>query len=390
MKKNYTQFLKNIELFQGLSNEDLERISDLCHEEQFQAGEIIFQEGVVPDRFYIVMKGKVEVWKDYGTPFQDILALRGEGASFGEMALIDDLPRSATIRTAESTQVLFQHKKDFHRILEENHQISMAIMRSVSFMVRQSNETFINGLRDKNQKLEQAYEEIKQAQKELLRSERLSTLGKFASMILHDLRNPLSILKGYGEMLQFQKEQPEKVVFLSQKILNEADRLNRMVGELLDYSRGDIRLNLSPVSLGSFFMKIRESLLPTFEKRKIEILIDCRVDEPILMDQERMSRVIYNLSDNARKAMPKGGRLDIRAFTEKNEVVFEISDNGVGMTPEVKEKMFEPFYSSSTQGGTGLGTIIVSNVIEAHGGRLEVESEVDQGTKIRLFVPQTL
>jgi signal transduction histidine kinase len=387
--KSSLEILQSIELFQGLTTEDLQKILKIGQEESFSAGEVIFREGDLAEKFYVILQGKVEVWKNYGLPSQDILAIRGAGDTFGEMALIDELPRSATLKTLEPTLCLVQKKEDFQKLLKENSTITLTLMKSVSAMVRQSNEAFISGLRQKNLKLEKAYQDLQVAQQELIKSERLSTLGKFASMVLHDLRNPISILKGYAEMIVLTPGVDEKISKYSEKIVAEAGRLSRMAGELLDFSRGDIRLNLLPVQLDTFFLTLEENIAPAYEAKELLIKIDNHVQEAIMMDLDRLLRVFINLADNARKAMEKGGTLTISARPEGKTVVFFIEDTGKGMSPEVLEKIFDPFFSQSTQGGTGLGMLVVSNVISAHQGVLRVESQEGLGTKVIIQMPKT-
>jgi signal transduction histidine kinase len=387
MNTDFLKHLQSLELFKDLSAEDLSKFLNECQEEYFPAGFVIFNEGDQPDKFYIILSGRVEIWKDFGTDFADVLAIRGPGASFGEMSLIDDLPRSATVRTLDPVRALFLDKDPFRKIIQENPSVSLLIMKTVSKMVRVSNETFQYGLRQRNQKLEQAYEELKNAQQELIRGERLSTLGKFASMIIHDLRNPLSVIRGYAELLLLTNGQQERATSLSEKLLSEVDRLNRMVGELLDYSRGNIRLNLGVIFLKDLFSKLVENNQQVAESRSIEIQVQNDVSSPILADQDRLYRVLSNLLDNAKKAMRQGGKITLKARTEADFVLIEVQDTGEGMPADVKNKLFEPFFSASAAGGTGLGLLVVSNVIEAHRGRIEVESTPGVGTTFKIFIP---
>ena len=185
---DFFQFLKGVYFFKELSQEGIESIKRVCHEIHYNPGEIVFEEGTEANRFYIILNGAVEVWKDYRSPEKDLLAIHNRGHLFGEMALIDDLPRSATVVAKEPTRLFFINREDFHQIIMENSRIALSIMKSVSSMVRQSNETFVESLRARNRELEQANQALKEAQEELLRQERLSNLGKFSSLILHDIR----------------------------------------------------------------------------------------------------------------------------------------------------------------------------------------------------------
>lgn len=385
--KDLFAFLKKVYFFRGLSDEDIRRIQEVCHQDSFAPGDVIFAEGSPPDRFYIIAGGSVEVWKNHGLPAADLLAVHTRGHLFGEMALIDELPRSATVVARETTRLFYIDRDDFQRIIRANSSIAVCILKSVSDMVRQSNENFVEGLRARARELEQANQALREAQQELLVRDRLSTLGKFSSLILHDIRNPISILRSLGEMILLNTADREKVQRNAGKIIAEADRLNQIASELLDYSRGEIRLNMGVVSLREFFARLEEAIEERFRSRGIEIHVEVNVAEPLIMDEQRMFRVFLNLADNARKAMPHGGRFSIKAERTDGSLRVEVADTGVGMDAEVQKRIFEPFFSHSSQGGTGLGMSIVKSVIEAHHGTLHFTSEPGAGTTFRIGLP---
>lgn len=384
---DYFAFLRDVYFFKDLADEDIGRIEEFCKEDHFAPGQVLFRENSPAERFFIVLDGMVEVWKDYASPHPDLLAVHGQGHLFGEMALIDDLPRSATVVAKTDTRVLYLFRREFDRILHENPSVAMSILRSLSAMVRKSNESFVEDLRKQNRELERAYRELKRTQQELIRAERFSNLGKLSSMILHDIRNPISIVKGYGEMLQLFSEKPEKVREYATNVVRETERLNRIASELLDYSRGEIRLDVQVVSLDQLLSRLMENVGAALESRKISMEIHNEIHEPVLLDQERMLRVMINLVDNARKAMRRGGSLRVSAERSGQLARIVVADTGVGMSPDVLERVFEPFYSESEQGGTGLGMVIVKNVIEAHRGSLEIESNEGSGTTVRISLP---
>ena len=384
---DFFTFLREVYFFKDLSDDELRGIEGFCKEDSFTPGEVIFRENAPAERFFIVLDGMVEVWKDYASPHPDLLAVHGQGHLFGEMALIDDLPRSATVVAKTATRVLYLFRQEFDRILHENASVSMSILRSLSAMVRKSNESFVEDLRRQNRALEIAYEELKSTQQELLRAERFSNLGKFSSMILHDIRNPISIVKGYGEMLQLFSADPDKVREYAANVVREAERLNRIASELLDYSRGEIRLDMQIASIDQIIAQVTESFGESLVSRHIELVVENSIHEPVLLDQERILRVLVNLGDNARKAMRKGGTLTITAHRDGSLARITVVDTGEGMTAKTRERIFEPFYSSSEDGGTGLGMVIVKNVVEAHRGTLEVESEEGRGTTVTIMLP---
>ena len=111
-------------------------------------------------------------------------------------------------------------------------------------------------------------------------------------------------------------------------------------------------------------------------------------DEPVIVDSERILRALQNVADNACKAMASGGgTLTLRSAKDGDRLVFELADTGEGMAPEVLAHVFEPFYSASGQGGTGLGMLIVKNIVEAHGGCVSLSSEQGKGTSVFLALP---
>ena len=115
--ENYFHFLKKVHFFSALPDTDILKLESVCKERLFKAGEVIFSEGEPGEHFYIILNGTVEVWKNYKSPQQDLLAVCGPGESFGELALIDDYPRSATIVAQVSTTLLVITRRDFRKVL---------------------------------------------------------------------------------------------------------------------------------------------------------------------------------------------------------------------------------------------------------------------------------
>ena len=387
---DYFDFLRRIFFFKSLSDQEILLVAKACHEEHHSSGDILFQEGSAADRCYIVLEGRVEVWKDYTEAKPSLLGVHGPGHFFGELALLDELPRSATVVARENTRVLFLYREDFRNLIRDHSSIALSVMVSISFMLRSSNEVFLEDLKKRNIELEAAYRELEEVHADRLRNERLSTLGKFSSMILHDIRNPLSMLKGLLQLMILNIHDSEKLEVNIRNALAEVARLENLAAEFLDYSRGEIRLNLGVSTASWLFKRVEESIRERFRSSGLSVAVDCRLEDALLLDGERILRALLNVADNARKAMSPGGVLTLRAFPEGDANIFVLEDTGEGMSPEVLAHIFEPFYSSSKAGGTGLGMLIVKNVVEAHGGTVTVESEPGRGTRVRLSIPKRL
>ncbi len=381
-------FLRRAPIFKGLTDDEIRLVAASCAEEERDSGDVIFVEGSTADRFYIVMEGRVEVWKNYYDPRPDLLAVHGSGRFFGEMALIDELPRSATVVAKEKTRLLYLYRDDFRRLIRERSSIALSVMTGISNMVRNSNEAYVDDLRKRNVELERAYAQLKKAHSERLRTERLSTLGKFSSLILHDIRNPLSILKGQLQLMQMRLNEPDKLEHHVAASFAEVIRLERLASEFLDYSRGEVRLDMAVTKPSELFAKVEEAIGARLADAGIKLEKELRYDEPVILDAERVFRALLNVADNARKAMSSsGGILTLKSFRDRDKLILETADSGEGMSPEVLAHVFEPFYSASNKGGTGLGMLIVKNIIEAHGGTVRLGSKPGVGTRVLLSFP---
>ena len=387
MNDSFFDFLRGIPFFEELSDNDIMSISKYCTSKVIEPGQILFNEGDPADKFYIIMSGEVEVWKAFNTDDKDMLAIHGAGKLFGEMALIDNLPRSATVKTKTHTRLLQIGEHDFQNMIRENSSVAFSIVRSLSSMVRKSNETFLEDLKERNMELEIANKDLKIAHEELIKKERLSNLGKFSSMILHDIRNPISTAKAYTELLLMDPNVPEKTRKYILNIKLETERINNLASELLDYSRGDIRLEMKIVNVSDFLAALESSIQRRFSSSTINIVFENKFNDHAVFDFERMMRVLMNLAENARKALTGKGIFSVTAEKLNNSLQFLVKDNGEGMSPDIQKHIFEPFYSSSRGGGTGLGMVIVKNIVEAHEGELSISSSPGLGTEIKIDLP---
>jgi len=384
------ELLKGITLFENLEDDDLEIISKYCRKRFVKTGEVLFYEGEVADCLYIVISGEIEVWADFRQKDRDLLAISKSGDIVGEMALLDDLPRSATLIARSNAELYTINNEDFVDLLQKCPSVALLIIKSISSIVRKSNQSFVGTLRQRNKDLEQTYKELIETQKRLNREEKLSTLGKFSSMILHDIKNPISVIKSYSDLAQVRYgSKLGELEKYFKHITKEANRLHSLANELLDFSRGEVSLNLSLVSLNDLLKEVLDEIDAIVSARGLNIDIQIQNDIRLLIDKERIQRVLHNILDNARKALPVNGSIWISSEIENRVLALSIKDNGVGMNEEVLEHVFEPFYTKSAQGGTGLGMMIARNIIEAHNGSISVKSREGEGTTITLRFPMT-
>ncbi len=387
---NSKDLLRSAYFFRNLDDSVLHAVAERCAAVRFDQGAIIFQEGDQGDRLFIVLSGEVEVWKHAEADDASLLARYGAGRFFGEMALVDELPRSATAVAAAPSELLSLQRSAFVELVEAFPPLAVSVMRSLSAIVRESNDSFVADLHHRNQELEAAYKQLERAQQELLEHERLSNLGKMSNMILHDIRNPVAVLKGYAQVLTTAADDPQRVAEIASRIGTEAARLGHLSGELLDYARGEVRLDMSVIAPSRIIGEARIYVDEQMKGSDITITVEVADDTPFVADYQRMVRAVLNLLDNARIACRNGGRIVVRVTRTENMVEFSVEDTGEGMSEATAARMFEPFFTTSNRGGTGLGTVIVRNIVEAHGGSLFVASREGVGTKVTARVPAGL
>ncbi|HEX4947254.1 MAG TPA: ATP-binding protein [Blastocatellia bacterium] len=236
------------------------------------------------------------------------------------------------------------------------------------------------------QAFDQMRRSLKQSQAELLKRERLATIGQMASSIVHDLRNPLAAIATAAEMLNRDDLALERRKTLVESQLRAAMRMQEMLRELLDFTRGNYSLDLEHHRL----LRIIERALQTVPAARTGVVVDIQVAPDLIVtaDGERMRRVFENLLSNAVQAMTKQTterRITICALPHSSPdearswLRVEVKDSGPGVPPEIRDRLFEPFVSHGKLGGTGLGLAIARSIIEAHGGSIGLESHAANG-----------
>ncbi|TFG38249.1 MAG: PAS domain S-box protein [Syntrophobacterales bacterium] len=229
--------------------------------------------------------------------------------------------------------------------------------------------------------------EIRNLRREVERSQRLASLGRLAAGIAHEIRNPLSSIKGFATYFrQRYKDIPEDKE-TAEIMVQEVDRLNRVIGELLEFAR-PMDMQLRKVASKDLMQSSVKMIEAQAREKNIEIKtnISPEIDE-VLLDPDRINQVLLNLYLNAIQAMDEGGVLGVDLFRDGlKEVKIVISDTGNGILRKDLGKIFDPYYTTKPS-GTGLGLAIVHRIIEGHKGNIKVESKPGEGTRITIVLP---
>ena len=240
-------------------------------------------------------------------------------------------------------------------------------------------------LRTRTRELRHSHHELKAAQAELSTKEQLAAVGELAAVVAHEVRNPLAILGNAVSSLRKPNLAAEDRATLLEIIDSEATRLNRIVTDLLSFSR-PITVQRGSVDLGEL---IDRAL--SLAARPGEVTVDLQMRPEglrVWADSNLLRQVFDNLIANALQAMDSGGTLTVRAQAANRMVTVEIVDTGEGMDTAVRRRAKDPFFTTRPS-GTGLGLAIVDRIVDAHGGRFEIESRAGQGTKVTLHLPAT-
>lgn len=235
-----------------------------------------------------------------------------------------------------------------------------------------------------NTLLIQDLSQVKDLQKELRRNERLAALGKMAAGVAHELRNPLSSIKGLALLLKAKLRDPHGNE-TADILVQEVERLNRSIGELLDYARPQ-KLQLEKVAIREILEKSVTLITADAESADVIIHLDCTESYFVNGDRDKLNQIFLNLFLNSIQAMETGGSLTISACLEGRRVICQVEDTGCGLEQESIHKVFDPYFTTKS-GGTGLGLAMSAKIIEEHNGTIEFRSDVKHGTTVKVNLP---
>jgi heavy metal sensor kinase len=220
-------------------------------------------------------------------------------------------------------------------------------------------------------------------------------IRQFSADASHELQTPLTILRGEIEVALRTLRDPDEYQRVLKSALEEIDRLTRLVEGLLLLARADagvLRMDHQSVDLAQLVEDVYRQAKILADARNIRLLLGEMEPLSIQGDYERLRRVLLNLVDNGIKYTPAGGRVTLALQREGQWASFQVADSGIGLSPEDRERIFERFYRSAEarsqgEGGSGLGLCIARSIVEAHGGRIQVESTPGQGSTFTVLLP---
>jgi signal transduction histidine kinase len=358
--------LEAIPLFRNLNPTELQALRLVTQIKHVATGQDIFLEGAAGDGVYFVKSGLIEI--SAGQSERHVFSRLGPGEVFGEMSVIEHRPRSANASAAQASEVYFLPRGEMLSFIQRSPALAFALLQQISHRLREFNQLHL---------------------REMVQAESLSVIGKFAQGIVHDLKNPLSIISLSAEMFNMPSISPEIRAKSQLRIRKQVERVNDMVSDILIFTDNKKKnAAVRTADYRAFVLDLLGDLRSEAELKSAQIEMQ-NEPPPVLVqfDPRRLSRVFFNLIGNATDVMLNGGKIFLRFQFQEKVVITEIEDSGPGIAPEIAEQLFQPFATHGKSHGTGLGLSICKKIVEDHGGNIAVRSEPGRGAIFTFTLP---
>jgi signal transduction histidine kinase len=345
------------------------------------------REGNNESRFYILLDGRVDVTKTINNAEQRKLKVLEAGDFFGEMAIMHNAPRAATVTALTSVTLLEIDKENFDRVIQRSSTIAIAMVREISHRLRENDQMAVDDLRMRASELAEAYQKL--AENELARRE-------FITNVAHELRTPLMAAGGFLQLLQKGAINPDKLPATIDTVARNIQQITTLVNDIMFLQEMDLILpKFQPVNLGVIAQEVADK----YQEKAAANLLTIQVEEVknlpnVSGDPKSLERALMALVDNAIKFSPDGGQVKIILHENDNQVIVDVQDQGIGIEPDHISHVFDRFYHLETNAGNlfngiGLGLAITNQVIKQHNGKLSVESQPGKGSTFTVRLKAT-
>lgn len=308
----------------------------------------------------------------------DRLAFAMRRAKQGDLGVRADL---------NSTDEIGEIGREFNRMLSQIGEMTREREAQKGFLQREVRAATIE-LQTKNSALEQASRELWQTARKISELERLAAAGTTAAQFAHEVGTPLNLISGHVQLLKMQSDGNPAAENRLQIITAQIERIERIVRQMLDRTRFG-ETEFEAIDLNQVVRRIVAVTAPTLAENDVRLATALDENLPqITGNADRLQQVFINLINNALDAMPSGGELKITTALDREKISVEIADDGIGMSEETRARIFEPLYTTKQRGhGTGLGMVVVRQILQEHAAEITVESEAGKGTRFVLAFP---
>jgi len=374
--------------FPNITPDEVQELVKRSLVRNYPAETILCREDAIENTFYMILAGDCEVSKFINKNENRLLKILTAGDFFGEMGLIHNAPRAATVKSITDVVVLELDKVSFDEVLRHSASVSLAMVHEISNRLRENDEMAVEDLRLRARELAQAYQKL--AQQEVARRE-------FLTNIAHELRTPLMAASGYLQMLQSGMLEGQQLQGAIDTVARNVTQIVTLVNDIMFLQELELVLpEFVEVDIGEIASHVLEQYKPQAGRRGVHLsLNEDRGIPPVAGDPKSLERALIALVDNAIKFSPRGGDVEIHLSLDEGMILITIADHGIGISPNTMPRIFDRFYHLEKDengddlfGGIGLGLSITRQVIKQHNGRLDVASKPGQGSTFSLYLPE--
>jgi signal transduction histidine kinase len=368
--------------FPGITPQEIEELIINSQVHSYEPGAVLCRENAVEDRFYMILDGEVEVTKNINKTESRLLQTLSPGDFFGEMALIHNAPRAATVTAKSHLTTLELDKLAFDKVVRKSSSIAMAMVSEISNRLRQNDQLAVDDIRVRASELADAYQKL--AEQELARRE-------FLTNVAHELRTPLMVASGYLQMLQKGIMHGDQLKAGIETVGRNVQQIVSLVNDILFLQEMDLVL---PEFQAVDMQEVARAVMDKYAARDREHSVHLRLTPspdlpPVMGDPKSLERALTALVDNAIKFSPQGGEVKVSLNREGEKILVSVEDHGIGIAKENLPRIFDRFYHLERSGdnlfsGIGLGLAITRQVIKQHQGSLDVVSTPGKGSTFTL------
>ena len=372
--------------FPGIKPDEIEQLIANSQVHSYLPGAILCRENAVEDRFYMILDGEAEVTKNINNSESRLLTTLLPGDFFGEMALIHNAPRAATVTAKTALTTLELDKAAFDKVIRQSTSIAMAMVSQISNRLRENDQLAIDDIRIRAAELAEAYQKL--AEQDLARRE-------FLSNIAHELRTPLMVASGNLQILQKGILKGEQLAAGIDTVARNVQQIVSLVNDILFLQEMDLVLpDFQKVDMNDIGYIVVGKYAASAQEHGVSLRFTPSPHlPPVWGDAKSLERALMALVDNAIKFSPQGGGVKISLSKNDPWVLVAVEDQGIGIPKENVPRIFDRFYHLERSGdhlfgGIGLGLAITRQVIEQHQGSLDVVSTPGKGSTFTMTLKQ--
>ena len=430
LKKNV--IFKSANEAEKYSEDVLEEATEIFKISELKAGETVFRQGDKGDSVVLLLRGEVAVYVSNGNGNEIHIGTVDENHFFGEMAIIDDTDRMATVRAVSDCLLGTIYSDDFWEYFNKHPVLAKNVLRGINQRLRETDTNYIERLAKEKEelirfnlelekKVKEKTEELRQKDLQLIEMDRIAGIGTLAAGIAHEVNNPLGFVKSSAGFLKKSldkmigavkywedKPVPEALLkdyhdylaginfdHVTNSLESRYDRINRgierimkIVNSLKSFSRVDME-TVGKIDINKSVEEAIE-LLSTHDLKDVEFVKEFR--EVPLMEcyPNEINQCLLHVLNNALDAVDQKGTIKLitSCIEEEDQTVIRIVDNGKGMSDETLRQALNPFFTTKPVGsGTGVGLSMTERIIKRHGGKINISSKEGEGTTVELTLP---